>query len=806
MHSLLALFVLLLVALGGCARQPLIEVAITPPERRIDYQSEVQPLLERRCVVCHSCYNSPCQLKLETFAGLDRGATKKAVYDASRLQTMAPTRLFVDAESTAQWREKGFFSVTSGSSAGEGDCGGRQSALFQLLALKRQNPLRHGDSFSPETDTLSCPQSESELGTYLRKHPNRGMPYGFPPLSEEQFQLIAGWLAQGAPGPTAAQQAALAAIPAGDQVEITRWEEFFNRPEAKFAMTARYLYEHLFLAHLHFAGNDRDFYELVRSRTPPGEAIEIIASELPYDDPGTTTPYYRFRKIQGTIVHKTHMVLTLSAERLRRYHELFIEPEWLLPPQRLGYARHLAANPFLVFEQIPPRSRYQFLLDHIQYIIMTFIHGPVCKGQVALNVINDHFWLFFLDPEYDLSVRQPGFLQTFGKLLEMPLVEENDLRLAKNLFSRKYRNRAAEFVHRRSEAYASLYRYQPLDQRAIWPGRVAGDTPLLTVFRHFDSASVHPGPLGNLPRTVWVLDYPLIERIYYALVAGFNVYGTAMHQLAIRVYMDELRQEGESLFLDFMPRERRWEMFREWYGGIDPARLRYAPSPLAAGFAFSGDEPKREFIEYLVDHHFPATAGISFDHNYLRAGEDYPPMPATFTSYADFVQGFKAIARPGVSFFTMVDDHNANLAYVRIIVGDGQTGKDEDIYLSVVINRWHDDVTTLFGEGQRLRPERDNAVFLPGFIGSYPNYFFEVTVADLPDLLGALEHFDGSAASYERINRYGINRANDRFWEVYDRFQSRFLADEPLHGGLFDLNRYYHLAVVPADLGGVEER
>ena len=95
-----------------------------------------------------------------------------------------------------------------------------------------------------------------------------------------------------------------------------------------------------------------------------------------------------------------------------------------------------------------------------------------------------------------------------------------------------------------------------------------------------------------------------------------------MHQLAIRVYMDELRQEGESLFLDFMPRGRRGEMFRQWCGGIDPGRLRYAPSPLAAGFAFCGDKPQGEFVEYLVDHHFPATAGIVFNHNYLRAGED----------------------------------------------------------------------------------------------------------------------------------------------------------------------------------------
>lgn len=56
-----------------------------------------------------------------------------------------------------------------------------------------------------------------------------------------------------------------------------------------------------------------------------------------------------------------------------------------------------------------------------------------------------------------------------------------------------------------------------------------------------------------MPKTLWVIDYPLFERIYYALVAGFDVYGNGGHQLAVRLYMDGLRIEGESYFLDFLP-------------------------------------------------------------------------------------------------------------------------------------------------------------------------------------------------------------------------------------------------------------
>ena len=98
--------------LAGCAAKALAPVAMKIPTRTIDYQKEVKPLLDKRCTVCHSCYNSPCQLKIDSFEGVDRGATKMAIYNSSRLKSMDPTRLFIDAQTTAEWRQKKFVSVT----------------------------------------------------------------------------------------------------------------------------------------------------------------------------------------------------------------------------------------------------------------------------------------------------------------------------------------------------------------------------------------------------------------------------------------------------------------------------------------------------------------------------------------------------------------------------------------------------------------------------------------------------------------------------------------------------------------------
>ena len=77
----------------------------------------VRQVLERRCVVCHGCYDAPCQLLLSSHAGLERGASKEVVYDTERLTAAQPTRLFIDAHGTAEWRERGFFPVTGDAQA-----------------------------------------------------------------------------------------------------------------------------------------------------------------------------------------------------------------------------------------------------------------------------------------------------------------------------------------------------------------------------------------------------------------------------------------------------------------------------------------------------------------------------------------------------------------------------------------------------------------------------------------------------------------------------------------------------------------
>jgi hypothetical protein len=772
--------------LGACtgSAPPPVEVEATAPP--VSYLEDVKPVLDQRCVVCHSCYNAPCQLKLSSFEGLDRGASKAGVYASSRLRPQDPTRLFTDAQTTEQWRTMGFTSVSENTAEGDFN----DSILLALLEAKQEQPVPTGE-YHPETG-LSCPATRRELGGFLEKHPNRGMPFGFPALSEQEYATIAVWLQQGSPGPSPEEQRALVTPSPGAARQIVQWEAFLNQSDPKHAMTARYLYEHFFLAHVHFAkGTPDEFYELVRSTTPPGEPISVIATARPYDDPGVDAIYYRFRKIHSTIVYKTHMVVEFGDERLARFRELFIEPEWLETPHRVGLDDVTGANPFLIYAQIPPVSRYRFLLDDSEYFIRTFIRGPVCKGQVALNVIHDHFWVIFHDPDRDETVKNPEFLVEQAPNLALPNEQGSSERLLRG-FSNAYLNRYKTFYR----AKTALYEQKDPDGfglESIWKGRRAADAPLLTVYRHFDSASVHRGALGGLPRTAWVIDYSQFERIYYALVAGFDVFGSAGHQLSVRRYMDYLRVEGELNFVEFLPAEHRLPTIQSWYLG-DRAVENVQPADVMSSrgtrIVYQTDDPKRELIERVVDEHLLRSVEIGFDPiNYHRGDGEPPAMPASFTTHEDILNGFRALTAPGTGFIRHVTDTSANVLYVRLKRPEGSVS-----FFTIVINRWHDNVNTLFGEEKRLDPSKDSIDFLPGSIGSYPNYFLVVEEEDLPDLFDVLENYDGSEAYSARFDRYGVNRDDPRFWETYDWFQQQLVKADPRNAGLYDLNRYYPVA------------
>lgn len=784
-HLCILAAVSLVLFFSGCSYSPPEPIPIKDSKEKISFLDDVKPVLDKRCVTCHSCYNSPCQAKFSSFDGIDRGGSKEKVYLAERLFSQKPTRLFTDAKTTQEWRAKKFFSLTQNSA----EDGFNNSIMGHMLYDKKQNPEVIGE-YAPEYDDIICAETLEEVSEFQDKHPNHGMPYGFPALNDKEYGIIMQWLVQGAKGPDEAKQKALQTPSVTAQAEIDKWEAFLNTDDAKHKMTARYLYEHYILAHLHFKQAPNEFYTLVRSSTPPGEKIDVIATLRAYDDPKKEKFYYRLQKIYSSIVHKTHIVLNLDDDKLRYIKTLFIDEPWREEPHVIGYKdKELNANPFLLFAQIPTASRYRFMLDESEYFIRTFVRSPSCRGQIALNVINDHFWVMFQDPNYDIGVTQQDFLLEQAGNLRMPIETGSDKKIYK-VFSDSYRDLYEKYYDAKMAKIASV---APMGWpvEGIWKGREATDAPVLTVYRHFDSASVHKGTIGELPKTMWVIDYTQFERIYYALVVGFDVFGNVSHQTNVRRYMDFLRLEGEINFIMYMPENRRREILASWYLGDgiadDIQKGRDNTPVIHSSISYTTDQPKQELIERLVDGHFIKEAGIDFDKvNYFRIGDSVPALPLDYTSQDDYKRGFRALSAPGTGFVKHVVDKGMNVALVRI-----RLQNSEDLFGTIVINRWHDNVNSLFGEVNRLDPGKDTLDFIKGSVGSYPNMFFDVKEEELPDFFDMLKNFQDDDAYLNKLKKYAISRSDKSFWEYYDWFQERFDKEDPLNAGLYDLNRYY---------------
>jgi Fatty acid cis/trans isomerase (CTI) len=583
-------------------------------------------------------------------------------------------------------------------------------------------------------------------------------------------------LSQGVPGPPAPPP-----LPSDLAAQVRTFETFLNGTSNKERLTARYLYEHLFLAHLYFEGDVSHYFEMVRSRTPPGSPIDVIATVRPYDDPGADPFYYRVRPFRGTILHKTHLVYSLGPKRLTRWRELFLESSWdvaTLP----SYEGQVAANPFLSFAAIPARARYQFLLDDAEYTIMTFIRGPVCRGQIAVDVIEDRFWVAFLDPDFDLSVTDPTYLPAAAPDLVLPAEDASDFKPG-DLWAKEWKFRR-RYVRFRDERYgASDPQGRGLPLAAIWDGDGHNPNALLTVFRHFDNAEVVRGYVGAVPKTAWIVDYPLLERIYYDLVAGFNVFGGVAHQVSTRLYMDYLRMESEDLFLSFLPKDVRRPLRESWYRGL-LAHLTLFVSDRDPGWergtqvVFRTNDPKGELLMTLLERGnglWPMTDS-------LNRCSTPPCEPSTASPAQRQIETqLQKIASVKGEFVRYLPE----LSLLRV-----HDGREDGLIYTIIHDRAHKNVAFMFREQSRLLPEDDTLTIVPEYFGSYPNFFFEATPAEMPDFVTDLRAVDSEEAFLRYVARWGVRRSSPRFWATSDWFQSDFASHQPLRAGLLDLNRY----------------
>jgi len=750
-----------------------------------EYSSRIEPIFTSRCIACHSCYNAPCQLNLQSYSGLTRGATKLNVYDRSRPKSVAPSRLDIDGHGVPDWRAKGFFDVV-------GDTNPARTLLMQLLALRAGHPTVQPRRSVDESNF--CPADGDQAARISQSAPELGMPYGLPPLSQAELATLSDWVSNGSPGPTEATLANRHTIPPEVQAQVRAWETLLNGGSPREKLVARYLFEHLFIAHLHFRSDATSqrpaFFRLVRSRSPCEAGVDEIATRRPNDDPGPADFHYCLRDVDGVIVDKTHIPYELSPPKLDRIRSLFLEPKWDV--SRLpGYDEDIASNPFATFADIPVRSRYQFLLDDAEYEVNTFIKGPVCNGSIAVNSIQAQFFVFFLRPDADSMVTSAEYARQAQDMLILPGVWGSDVPL---LDDAAFFRRLIE--HR--EAYRKLRADNIRKQRPagytlddIWDGDGHNPNALLTIFRHFDTAVVAQGAVGDLPKTLFVLDYPLLERLVYNLVVNYDVFGNIGHQSLTRLYMDLIRMEAEELFLDFLPPSQRTNLRNSWYQGgpLTELKLRFV-FPLVDGSAPTGvvyrDEAnaKAEFVEQLLNEHLPAQVRgrpDALNWKALRLSQD-PGTTSELTAPEQALRGIASIkAADATPFARFLPD-------LAVILIHGKDGRAR-LY-SLVHNREHANVSWILGESERFAPHEDSLTVRTGLLGAYPNMFFVVPEDEI-DLFASTILNLKSADDYERlVDSFGMRRSKENFWSIFDAINSIHIANNPVQSGALDLTRY----------------
>ena len=739
----------------------------------LEYHRDIEPIISKRCIVCHACYDAPCQLRMQSMEGLDRGTHKEKVYDGTRLLASNLTRLYVDADTTAAWREKNFFPVLNErEQSAEANLAG--SLLYRMLALKNENPLP-AEAVLPDSFDFSlnrnqqCPKIE-EFDQYAQNYPLWGMPYGLPAIPAEEFSKLEAWLGSGA------KYAPPKTLSSAQQQWVAEWEQFFNGTSLREKLMSRYIYEHLFLANLYASAENPVYFKLVRSRTPPGQPLDIIATRRPYDDPGVETFYYRLQYQQDVVVAKNHLPYLMDGARRQRWVELFLKPAFevtALP----SYDPKVAANPFAAFAELPARSRYEFMLDEAQFTIMGFIKGPVCRGQTALNVIQDRFWVMFVNPASMQSHAAENFLRRESDYLRLPSEEESNVLGIGKWF--KYSEAQKKYLQAK-KAYI-LERFPTkgdVTLDLVWNGDSNGfstyeqggnPNAALTIFRHYDSATVSKGFIGDVPKTAWLIDYPLLERIHYLLVAGFDVYGNVGHQLWTRLYMDFLRMEGEYNFLILLPKETITREIDNWYQGQESQVRDYVKaiqswSTGASGITYTSDNPKRELFEQLFDYFQPAVAGPDL----LNWSADNTPSP---------LQQLARVRGESLQWLSEV-------SLLRIGNGDSN-----DALYSMVVNRAHSNVAHFLFEQYRMLPEQQTLTLTEGVLGDYPNTFFQLKPTELTEFANRIAALESEQDYRALLDRFGVRRSAGGFWDFSDWVMARHALLEPVDAGLLDYNR-----------------
>ncbi len=769
------------------------------------YLDNVQPIIARQCVTCHGCGDAPCQLKLTSYEATLRGSNEDDLY-ATRVFSidreydpmhLAYGRVLAEdgsvdyAATEEKWRDLDFYSILKHAT---------DSILARVLTEAHDVTTDFDQSFelakNLEGRDFECSQEDSPDGDVMV---GRAMPLGLDALSPDHSGAIVSWLDSGAAGPSA--EAHLAVATPANVAAVESWEEFLNPAltDDRGRLVSRYLYEHLFFAHLHLERSPGEFYRLVRSRTRTGPIEELVA-ERAFDLPEEDEYFYRLEKVTSVLVAKSHVTWRLGRDTMERWQKLFLDAEWAMDDN--PHFEPDSDNPFGYFAAIPANIRYRFMIEHSKQLVDAMVRGSVCTGSGATFAIRDRFWVWFLDPDSDVSaVDTVDGEFTGGPRLDesswFHLDPESANPIRENDYLRAYREQ--------------LQKHRPdgLGIDDIWDGE-GGTNPnaWLTVLRHDKSATVHNGPIAGQPESIWLLNYSNFERLYYDLVVQFKVWSHVAHKLETWALMSYVRSEGEDLLATMYEPALRAELrehpTRGWgtvnstvfpsYGdcsgdredeiGDDceyPTRVEY---PEVEGTVTERLDANMGHLAQLVAEHIGGD--ISLD-DPLNGREQGGSIPDRLEDRADLEAAFNVLTNQKNDAW----QHLPETILVRVNAGG------TNLLYTIVSNRIYEAHERVYEESLNRVFTEDTLSVERGIIGHYPGLFVDLPLADAGEFIKLMSEVKSKAdwaaiASSEAIGEGGlvIDRRTPEFWTFLDEVHTQWFKEDSVDAAVLDVSEY----------------
>ncbi len=818
------------------------------------FADEVLPIIGQRCAACHGCADSPCQLKLTSYEGILRGASDYNLFKVITKNSF-PSRItdhrFVKDDGTidytateAAWRSRDrshkFYSVT------EVMPDSQQSLMSRLLehaqAKKSDNSVQYRhDQFELWKNTLANRTFEcfgdleaDDQASFVKDDSDafltpRAMPFGLPPIKQSEHATLINWLKNSA-APTA--QAQLRLADSQSPQTIQDWEAFFNGEHAPANVTkahkalfGRYLYEHMFFAHLAFPEAPGEFYELVRSHTQGGAIQEVITDHA--NDVVDGTFFYRLRKYISLPVRKSHITWELPATKRTAWNQLFFSTKW-----RTGADIDELANsdsPFEYFAAIPGNIRARWMLQNSYQIIDAMVRTDVCTGSGATYAIRDRFWVFFLKPDSDPTTMSNGRYRGMPKSSETMLqgVKNELISVVSNVVEEKIGIAVGKLVKTeldyRENIEKEFEKAKPdgLGINDIWTGGdIRNENAMLTVIRHGKSATVHRGAVNGYPKQgMWLLTYSNFEHLFYNLVVKFKVWGNTFHKLKTWHTMAFIRAEGESHFLSLLPGGRnnkdkniRKKVYDLWAGSdwslFESENKLWSENRKSAVKGIGTEAPVRDLTLQLLKHLGPEITGLTAAElargptNAINTSPENGKktvLPKSITNKLQWEAALSLLTQRKTSKAQLVP----NATVIR--VQQGTTLADDNSNLvgvyTLIANRGYKKGHKLVSQQNPSRlPENDTISIVRGVASDYPELFIVVPLAGAADFLGRIinikdtkdfQQLLGHLSAAPTANRAQIiDRTSEQFWPFFDWLHDWSVKQDPVGAGIFDISNY----------------